>query len=41
MITEMLCLNMISHTSDCFIGEDLANCTDVMPRDGIFLNIHI
>jgi len=40
-IIEMLCLNMISDTSDCFVGEGLANCADVMPRDDIFLHINV
>ena len=40
-IIEMLRLNMISDTSDCFVGEDLANCADVLPRDGIFLHINV
>ena len=40
-IIEMLCLNMISDTSDCFVGEDLANCAKVMSRDSIFLHINV
>ena len=40
-VIEVLCLNMISDTSDCFVGEGLTNCADVMSRDGIFLHIKV
>ena len=40
-VLEMFCLHMVSDASDCFIGEGLANCADVTPRNAIFLHINV